>query len=41
MNGDRLRAALQAEYLHLQSAIEGFDGRILIRRVAVTARIES
>ncbi len=29
MNDDQLRAALQAEYLHLQNVIEGFDGRIL------------
>ncbi len=29
MNEDQLRAALQAEYLHLQKVIEDFDGRAL------------
>jgi hypothetical protein len=29
MNEDQLRAALQAEYLHLQKVIEDFDGRVL------------
>lgn len=29
MNDEQLRAALQAEYLHLQKVIEDFDGRAL------------
>lgn len=29
MNDEQLRAALQAEYLHLQRVIEDFDGRAL------------